>query len=112
MGIRFETVKEIAKSSAPSGVNRIEWLDGSKGIVILWIVFFHFFARYNNDRYPWILQSHYLSRFFAVCAPSTIVQKFECALKIVIVVFADLAFHGVGVFIVLSGLGLTYSLAR
>src|SRR6266851_7837074 len=109
---RFEGLKEIAKASAPVSSSRIEWLDGIKGIAILWIVFFHFFDRYNNDRYPWLLHSGYLSKFFAICAPSTTVEKFECALKSVIVGFADLAFHGVGVFIVLSGFCLTYSLAR
>src|SRR5713226_1104542 len=96
-------LKEIVKSPAPSGSNRIEWLDGVKGFAILWIVFFHFFDRYNNDRYPWLLHSHYLSKFFALCAPSTTAQTLECALKSVIVGVADVAFHAVGVFIVLSG---------
>ncbi len=41
-------------SAAPTAPvsTRLSWLDGMKGISILWIAFFRFFGTYANGRYP------------------------------------------------------------
>jgi peptidoglycan/LPS O-acetylase OafA/YrhL len=91
--------------------NRFWWLDGIKGISILWIVFFHFFCAYNV-RYPWVLDSTYFRKFTEVCAPSSVLQQLLCWVQSVFVGVSQLGFHAVGVFLVASGFGLTYSLAK
>jgi peptidoglycan/LPS O-acetylase OafA/YrhL len=90
--------------------NRFWWLDGIKGISILWIVFFHFFCAYNV-RYPWVLDSSYFHKVMEVCAPSSVLQQLLCWANSVFVGVSQLGFHAVGVFLVASGFGLTYSLA-
>ena len=40
-----------APTPAPTAV-LLTWLDGMKGISILWIAFFYFYTAYTNNRYP------------------------------------------------------------
>ena len=96
---------------APMGI-RLTWLDGMKGISILWIVFFHFFGTYANGRYPSPLGSHYFSSFLAQCAPSSGFATVGCIAQGFFVAISSVGFHAVAVFLVLSGFGLTYSLAK
>src|SRR5262245_60355574 len=91
---------------------RLTWLDSMKGISILWIAFFHFFGIYANDRFPSPLGPHYFSSFLEQCAPSSTLGTFGCVAKGFFVAVSSVGFHAVAVFLVLSGFGLTYSLAR
>src|SRR5215510_3633210 len=91
---------------------RLSWLDGMKGISILWIAFFHFFGTYTNGYYPNPLGPHYLSSFISQCAPSSLLGTAGCIAQGFLVAIAQYGFHAVSVFLVLSGFGLTYSLAR
>lgn len=61
---------------APAGA-RLSWLDGMKGISILWIAFFHFFGTYANGRYLNVLGPHYFSSFVSQCAPSSALGTLE-----------------------------------
>ncbi len=88
------------------------WIDQVKGISILWIVFFHFFNSYANNRFPWFIRGSYFSKFLAACSPHSGVAMLQCRFESVYVLAIDLGYHAVGVFILLSGLGLTYALAR
>jgi peptidoglycan/LPS O-acetylase OafA/YrhL len=101
----------ISSSPAKPDGARFWWLDGIKGISILWIVFFHFFSAYNT-RYPWALSPGYLPKFMEACAPASILQQGICWGKSVFVAVTELGFHAVGVFLVASGFGLTYSLGK
>jgi len=83
-----------------------------KGISILWIAFFHFFGTYANGRYPNPLGPHYFSSFVSQCAPSSGLGTVGCIIQGFLVATASVGFHAVSVFLVLSGFGLTYSLAR
>ncbi len=100
-----------AAPTAPASV-RLSWLDGVKGISILWIAFFHFFGTYANGRYPDALAPHYFSSFVSQCAPSSALGTLGCVAQGFFVAIASVGFHAVAVFLVLSGFGLTYSLAR
>ncbi len=96
----------------PSGSTRLDWLDGMKGIAILWIVFFHFFVAYGEGRTPWLLGAGYHATYEKTCAPLPPGPGALCLVSTVLTAVAQLGFHGVGVFLVLSGFGLAYSLAR
>ncbi len=87
---------------------RLNWLDGMKGISILWIAFFHVFKTYANDRFPYPTQDGYFAAFLAACTGPKAVCFVEALLNAVVFV----GFHAVAVFLVLSGFGLTYSLAK
>jgi peptidoglycan/LPS O-acetylase OafA/YrhL len=100
-----------ATPTAPTSP-RLSWLDGMKGISILWIAFFHFFGTYANGRYPNPLGPHYFSSFVSQCAPSSVLGTVGCVTQGFLVATASVGFHAVSVFLVLSGFGLTYSLAR
>lgn len=91
---------------------RLQWPDIIKGVAILWIAFFHFFIRYAWQRFPSPVGPHYFGSFMSRCAPASAASGFECLVRAIFVAVAEVGFHAVGVFIVLSGFGLTYSLAR
>lgn len=88
------------------------WIDAVKGISILWIVLFHFFNACANERYPWFIRGAYFSKFFAACAPHGTLGTLRCVSDSLLVLSIDFGYQAVGVFLVLSGIGLTYSLAR
>jgi peptidoglycan/LPS O-acetylase OafA/YrhL len=88
------------------------WIDLVKGISILWIVFFHFFTAYANHRFPWFILGGYFSKFLSVCSPHSGFAMLRCWFESIFVLAIDLGYHAVGVFLLLSGLGLTYSLAQ
>lgn len=100
-----------APKPAPAAV-RLTWLDGMKGISILWIAFFHFYTAYTTNRYPSPLGPDYFSSFLSQCAPSSALETLGCMAHGVYTAVASVGFHAVGVFLVLSGFGLTYSLAK
>jgi len=51
---------------------RLDWLDGTKGIAILWIVFFYFFIAYSGGRLPWPITPGYFAAFEKICAPESL----------------------------------------
>jgi peptidoglycan/LPS O-acetylase OafA/YrhL len=96
------------KSSGP----RLRWLDGIKGLAILWIAFFHCFEAYNNKRLPSPLGPHYFARFIEQANPRSTFAFVACIAKAAFDAVAGVGFHAVGVFVVMSGFGLCLSLAR
>jgi len=91
---------------------RLAWLDGVKGISILWIVFFHFFKTYENNRFPDPLRAHYFANFLSQCGPESMAATLLCIGRASFVAVSKVGFHAVGVFVLMSGFGLTFSLAR
>ena len=81
-------------------MKRLVWLDVSKGLAILTVVYFHFFRTYfEHGSLPppdW----------------STFFSAIRSALGIAWLFVSGLGFHAVGVFIILSGWALTQSTAR
>ena len=96
----------------PPGGSRLRWLDGIKGLAILWIAYFHCFGGYIDKRWPSPLAAHYFARVIVQVKPPTIAATIACIGQALYAAIAEVGFHAVGVFIVMSGFGLTYSLAR
>ena len=88
---------------------RLQWIDGMKGISILWIVYFHGFS---FREFPWPLSDGYLAAYWKLCRSSSWLGELYCALGALGVAISKFGFHAVAVFLVLSGFGLTYSLAK
>ena len=97
-------------ADAKPGKVRLDWLDGVKGISILWIAFFHSFSLRSG--FPWPLKEGYFSEYRAACDPASRWEEIRCALEAAAAGVVQLGFHAVGVFIILSGFGLAYSLAK
>ncbi|MGH7840068.1 MAG: acyltransferase family protein [Candidatus Binataceae bacterium] len=101
-----------ASAAAPASGTRLRWLDGIKGLAILWIAYFHCFEAYVNRRLPSPLDPHYFSRFIQQANPRSTSAMIAAIGKAIFAAVAGVGFHGVGVFIVMSGFGLSYSLMR
>jgi peptidoglycan/LPS O-acetylase OafA/YrhL len=98
-------------SAAPLPRPRFDWLDGAKGIAILWIVFFHFFNTYTNSELASPVRARFFATFMAACRPVTALARASCYVESLFVGLSYLGFHAVAVFLVASGFGLTYSIA-
>jgi peptidoglycan/LPS O-acetylase OafA/YrhL len=101
-----------AEAQPTAGHPRFQWLDGAKGLAILWIVFFHFFSTYTNSELPSPTKPHFFADFFARCANPPPMSSLACSVESVFTGLSYLGFHAVAVFIVASGFGLTYSASR
>src|SRR5436190_12451291 len=81
-------------------MKRLLWLDISKGLAILWVVYFHFFRTYFEHGEPppadW----------------SSLIAGAVTILRGVWLQVSGLGFHAVGVFIILSGWTLMESTSR
>lgn len=100
--------------SAPFGETakaRLSWIDITKGISILWIVAFHFFIAYAGERYPWPLKLTALPSFVSQSGPTSVWEILARSLEGLAAAVFQRGSQPVGVFVVLSGFGLTYSLA-
>lgn len=113
LGVAAVQTRIMPDAVAPAGGRvRLSWLDGIKGISILWIVFFHFFGTYADGAYPWPLADHYLQPFMAQCAAASTAGTISCLLQAFVVGVGRVGFHAVAVFLLLSGFGLAYALAK
>jgi peptidoglycan/LPS O-acetylase OafA/YrhL len=108
------TVKEDIGATCiiPAPGPRLFWLDVMKGFSILWIVIFHFFGAYDPGRYPWPVGLSTLFPFAREHGGGSILGYVGCMLEGLVAGFFQRGPQAVGVFIVLSGFGLTYSLTK
>ena len=98
--------------SASSSPGRFQWLDGVRGMAVIWIAFYHCLLSYDNGRLPWPITFGSFPGFVEQCAGGAILGKFSCAVAGIISAIIQRGPQGVGVFILFSGFGLTYSLAK
>ncbi|HVN84219.1 MAG TPA: acyltransferase [Candidatus Binatia bacterium] len=89
---------------------RVAWPDTVKGLSILWIAYFHCFKAFGEGRFPWPLDHGYWQRVCAQAGPDT--GTLACSMRAGFIGFSYLGFHGVGVFVALSGFALSFALAR
>jgi len=97
---------------APHAGGRLAWPDTMKGISILLIVYFHFFSAYETGRYPWPLSFSNFFGFIAENAPTSTFSTLRYVIEGFCASILQKGPHAVGVFLILSGFGLTYSLTK
>ncbi len=101
-----------ASAPAPAALPlRFQWLDSVRGLAIIWIAFFHFVLAYKGN-YPLPITIASLGSFVADCAPSALFGSFSCAMEGLVIALFQRGAQGVGVFVLFSGFGLTYSLVK
>jgi peptidoglycan/LPS O-acetylase OafA/YrhL len=99
---------QIRSPSAPAFTGHFQWLDIVKGLAILWIVLFHCLQTYGGDL-PQPISFGSFFDFVRQCAHGSAFGNFSCALVGVTAAVIQRGSQGVGVFILLSGFGLSYS---
>lgn len=96
----------------PAKSPRLSWVDITKGISIYWIALFHFFITYDNGKHPWPLKLAAIPSFVRDCAHGSLWVEMGCSIDALLAAFFQRGSQAVGVFVVLSGFGLTYALAK
>lgn len=91
---------------------RLWWVDSVKGLSILWIAFFHYFIAFNDGRYPWLIHFNSFPGFISHYAPSSYVETAGRIVELCLAAVFQRGSQAVGVFLLLSGFGLSYSLAK
>ncbi len=104
------TSSSPASTVCPAAGPRVCWLDGARGISILWIAFFHFFIAYGYGHYPWPLGFSNFTSFIQECTAAAALPL--CSLEWFIAAFQQRGAQPVGVFLALSGFSLTYALEK
>ncbi len=110
MGENPASEQSVNSPLLQSGLSaRLDWLSVLRGICSLWIVYFHTYSSYveslpatNNAFF-----SNLVSRYIAMG-----ISDFEVGAGVVHDTFAMMSLHAVGIFIVMSGFGITRSLLR
>ncbi|HVN90518.1 MAG TPA: acyltransferase [Candidatus Binataceae bacterium] len=100
------------KQPTASAGGRLRWLDGIKGLSILWIAYFHCYEAYINKGLPSPLDADYFARLIHQLNPQSAIEYVAAIVEGIYAAVAGVGFHAVGVFIVMSGFGLSFSLAR
>ncbi len=95
-----------------SSTGRFQWLDSVKGIAVIWIAFYHCLLSYGSGSLPWPITFSSLLGLVHQCARGSVFGNFSCAFEGVIAAIIQRGAQAVGVFILFSGFGLTYSLAK
>ncbi|HYA42414.1 MAG TPA: acyltransferase [Syntrophobacteraceae bacterium] len=88
---------------------RFQWFDSLKGLAVIWIVVFHCLLAYGGNL-PQPISFGCFSGFVHQCGQGVTFGEFWCAIEGIIVAIIQRGAQGVGVFILASGFGLTYSL--
>lgn len=96
---------------ATTANRRLDWLDSTRGLSILWIACFHFLIAHDNGRYPWPASLSSLAAFVEKCAGLPGRGSLGCAVEGSVAGLFQRGPHVVGVFLALSGFGLAFSLA-
>jgi len=99
-------------TSAYSTTGRFQWLDSVKGMAVLWIALFHCLLAYGSGSLPWPITFGSLPDFILQCARGSVFSGLSCGVQGIVVAIIQRGAQAVGVFILFSGFGLTYSLVK
>jgi peptidoglycan/LPS O-acetylase OafA/YrhL len=86
-------------------------LAGVRGLAVLWIVIFHCLSAYGGSL-PWPIKIGSLPDFVQQCARGTVLGSFSCGIEAIVAAIIQRGPQAVGVFLLFSGFGLTYSLTK
>ena len=95
-----------------SGVIRFQWLDSVKGMAVLWIALYHCLLNYGSGNIPWPITIDSFSVYMRLGAQGSVPEKLAHGAGGVIAAILQRGPQAVGVFILFSGFGLTYSLVK
>ncbi|MGC8491415.1 MAG: acyltransferase family protein [Syntrophobacteraceae bacterium] len=91
---------------------RFQWLDGVKGIAVLWIALYHCLLAYGSGTIPWPITYASFHDFLGAGAQNSFLGNVARGAEGILAAIIQRGPQAVGVFILFSGFGLTYSLVR
>jgi peptidoglycan/LPS O-acetylase OafA/YrhL len=91
-------------------MKRLLWLDVTKGLAILWIVYFHFFTTYTKTPSP--TEPDFVSAVAGETGWNGAAASVQTACKLVWMAVSQVGFHAVGLFIIAGGWALAQATAR
>ena len=95
-----------------SSAGRFQWLDSVRGMAVIWIALYHCLLSYGSGSLPWPITFGSFSGFVQQCAQGSAFGNYSCAVEGIIAAIIQRGAMAVGVFILFSGFGLTYSLVK
>jgi len=101
---------KLKTENAPAA--RFQWLDSVKGMAVIWIALYHCLLAYGGVNLPWPVTFGSFPGFVQQCAQGSAFGNFSCAVEAIVAAIIQRGPQAVGVFILFSGFGLTYSLAK
>jgi peptidoglycan/LPS O-acetylase OafA/YrhL len=107
----FATQSSILKARN-SSTGRFQWLDSVRGMAVIWIALFHCLLSYGSGSLPSPISFGSFCGVVQQCAQGSSFGNFSCAVEAIIAAIIQRGSLGVGVFILFSGFGLTYSLVK
>jgi len=95
-----------------SSAGRFQWLDSVRGMAVIWIALYHCLLSYGAGSLPWPFTFGSFPGFVHQCGQGSTFWNCSCAVEAIIAAIIQRGPQAVGVFILFSGFGLTYSLAK
>jgi peptidoglycan/LPS O-acetylase OafA/YrhL len=91
---------------------RFQWLDSVKGIAVLWIALYHCLLAYGSAKIPWPITIGSIGDYLRPAPQQPALERLGHAAAALFAAVIQRGPQAVGVFILFSGFGLTYSLAK
>ncbi len=91
-------------------MKRLAWLDITKGVAILWIVYFHLFQTYSDTPVPW--ESDFVAKIAGPEGWNGLATSIVTLGKVTAIGVSLLGFHAVSLFLIVSGFSLFQSTLR
>ncbi|MBV9127743.1 MAG: acyltransferase [Verrucomicrobia bacterium] len=91
-------------------MKRLLWLDVTKGLAILWIVYFHFFSTYTKTPSP--MDADFVSEVAGEHGWASFGASAHTLAKLAWCAVSQCGFHAVGLFIILNGWALAQATTR
>jgi len=105
-------LKKLKSKAQTPPTERFQWLDSVKGIAVIWIALYHCLLSYDSQSLPWPITVAGFPDFVKQGGTVTAFGYIPSAIEGIITGIIQRGPQAVGVFILFSGFGLTYSLAK
>ncbi len=105
-------VKKMQDAGGKFRGARFQWMDGVKGFAVLWIALYHCLMAYGYGKIPWPITLGSFGEFLASGPQGSTLAKLLHAAEGILAAIIQRGPQAVGVFILFSGFGLTFSLVK
>ncbi len=93
-------------------MKRLPWLDITKGLAILWVVYFHFFMTYTDGQVPSPINPDFIARVTGDRGWEGVAASLATVGRLAWLGTSQLGFHAVGLFLIVSGWSLVQAVAH
>ena len=109
--LSLDSLASTVKGEVVPVMKRLLWIDITKGLAILWVVYFHFFKTYA-DSAPSPMAGNFIAGVAGEHGWDSIGSAIQTVAKVVWYAISGCGFHAVGLFIIISGWSLAAATAK